>query len=239
MCGAASSRCSPSCFRGSIATTPLGRNGRINSRCKRMSTPSRNARCCLRRCLKRCKEPDLAERAMTLLFHFQGPELMHADRHPAGEVAYPIVVLLNAVSRLLALPLEVSYTLPEMLEALGSPFTYRRRDYFHFPLGHGLRAEALHAAWYRGKTENLEEIRPPGAVLSLRRRSSVAERAGTSGANCCSPGRRSSRCRAGRAFAIRSCRASPSSLDMRVCCAVWRSVRRERRRGQRRYCSAR
>ncbi len=109
--------------------------------------------------LEALKEPDLAERAMTLLFHFQGPELLHADRHPTSEVAYPIVVLLNAVSRLLALPVEVSYTLPEMLAALGSSFAYRRRDYYHFPLGHGLRAEALHAAWYQGKVENLDEIR--------------------------------------------------------------------------------
>ncbi len=78
---------------------------------------------------------------MTLLFHFQGPELMHADRHPQSEVAYPVVVLLNAVNRLLALPVEVSYTLPEMLDALGSDFAYTRRDDYQFPLGHGLRAE--------------------------------------------------------------------------------------------------
>jgi predicted RecB family nuclease len=108
--------------------------------------------------LEALQEPDLAEKAMTLLFHFQGPELMQADRHPGTEVAYPVVVLLNAVSRLLALPVEVSYTLPEMLDALGSPFTYKRRDYFHFPLGHGLRAEALHAAWYGNKPDNLDEI---------------------------------------------------------------------------------
>lgn len=109
--------------------------------------------------LEALQEPDLAEKAMTLLFHFQGPELMHADRHPGNEVAYPVVVLLNAVSRLLALPVEVSYTLPEMLNALGSTFPYSRKDYYHFPLGHGLRAEALHAAWYQGKKENVEEIR--------------------------------------------------------------------------------
>ena len=109
--------------------------------------------------LEALQEPDLAERAMTLLFHFQGPELMNADRHPTSEVAYPIVVLQNAVGRLLALPVEVSYTLPEMLQALGSSFDYRRRDYYHFPLGHGLRAEALHAAWYRGQTKNIEQIR--------------------------------------------------------------------------------
>src|SRR5262249_5480566 len=108
--------------------------------------------------LEALEEPDLAEKAMTLLFHFQGPELLQADRHPGNEVAYPVVVLQSAVSRLLALPLEVSYTLPEMLEALGSPFRYTPKDYFHFPLGHGLRAEALHAAWYDGKHSNLKEI---------------------------------------------------------------------------------
>jgi hypothetical protein len=108
--------------------------------------------------LEALREPDLAEKAMTLLFHFQGPELLQADRHPGQEVPYPVVVLQCAVGRLLALPVEVSYTLPEMLEALGSPFHYRRKDYFHFPLGHGLRAEALHAAWYGGKPNNLEEI---------------------------------------------------------------------------------
>src|SRR5262249_51174505 len=108
--------------------------------------------------LEALQEPALAEKAMTLLFHFQGPELMQADRHPGNEVAYPVVVFLNPVSRLLALPLEVSYTLPEMLAALGSPFQYTRKDYYHFPLGHGLRAEALHAVWYEGKRANLDEI---------------------------------------------------------------------------------
>ncbi len=130
--------------------------------------------------LEALQEPALAEKAMMLLFHFQGPELMQADRHPGSEIAYPVVVLQNAVARLLALPIEVSYTLPEMLEALGSPFRYSRRDFFHFPLGHGLRAEALHGAWYDGKSANLNEIRQQTrlylfAVQSLLR--SVRERA--------------------------------------------------------------
>ena len=106
-------------------------------------------------------------------------------------------MLQNAVERLLALPVEVSYTLPEMLDALGSDFAYTRRDYFHFPLGHGLRAEALHAAWYRGQADNLDEIRHQArlyllAVPVLLR--AVRERAGKA---ICSPGRRSSRCRPG------------------------------------------
>jgi superfamily I DNA/RNA helicase len=104
------------------------------------------------------EQPDLAERAVTLLFHFQAPELMVADSHPDREVPFPIVVLLDALGHVLALPLEVSYTLPESLESLGSRFRYRRNDYYHFPLGHGLRAEPIHAAWHRGKTELLPEI---------------------------------------------------------------------------------
>jgi hypothetical protein len=130
--------------------------------------------------LEALDEPDLAEPALTLLFHFQGPELLHAVRHPTTEVDYPVVVLHNAVHRLLALPVEVSYTLPEMLQALGSSFGYRRRDYFHFPLGHGLRAEAVHAAWYRGQGEHLNEVRQQArlylfAVSALLR--AVRERA--------------------------------------------------------------
>jgi hypothetical protein len=117
--------------------------------------------------LEALRVPDLAEHAMTLLFHFQGPELMHADRHPGNEVPYPVVVLQNAVRRLLALPVEVAYTLPEMLDALGSRFGYSRRDYYHFPLGHGLRAEAVHAAWYRGREANLEELRTQGRLYLL------------------------------------------------------------------------
>ena len=67
------------------------------------------------------------------------------------------MVLLNALGRLMALPVDVSYTLPESLQPLGSTFNYRRNDYYHFPLGHGLRAEAIHGVWYRGKT-NLDDI---------------------------------------------------------------------------------
>ncbi len=135
---------------------------------------------------------------MTLLFHFQGPELMQADRHPTSEVAYPVVVLLNAVTHLLALPVEVSYTLPEMLEALGSTFAYRRRDYYHFPLGHGLRAEALHAAWYRGKTANFDEIRNQARLYLFAPSALLRGGARTSRDGSCSPGRRvraAQRCR--------------------------------------------
>jgi DNA replication ATP-dependent helicase Dna2 len=108
--------------------------------------------------LQDAEQPELAEQAVTLLFHFQSPELMVADRHPDREVPFPVVALTDAMSHVLALPVDVSYTLPEALTALGSRFSYRRNDYYHFPLGHALRAEAIHAAWRRGKPEKLPEL---------------------------------------------------------------------------------
>ncbi|MCL4202286.1 MAG: UvrD-helicase domain-containing protein [Pirellulaceae bacterium] len=108
--------------------------------------------------LQDAEQPELAEQAVTLLFHFQSPELMVADSHPDREVPFPVVVLTDAMSHVLALPVDVSYTLPEALPALGSRFSYRRNDYYHFPLGHALRAEAIHAAWRRGKPEKLPEL---------------------------------------------------------------------------------
>ncbi|MFV1967443.1 MAG: AAA domain-containing protein, partial [Pirellulaceae bacterium] len=114
--------------------------------------------------LQDADEPELAEQAMTLLFHFQAPELMVADRHPDREVPFPIVVLLDALGHVMALPVEVSYTLPEALESLGSRFRLKRNDYFHFPLGHGMRAEPIHAAWYRGKDELIDQIESQAAA---------------------------------------------------------------------------
>jgi hypothetical protein len=60
---------------------------------------------------------------------------------------------------MVSLPVEVSYTLPEVLDALGSDFRYTRKEHLHYPLGHGLRSEAIHAAWHRGQTDLLDRLR--------------------------------------------------------------------------------
>jgi len=104
------------------------------------------------------RDPELAEQAMTLLFHFQAPELLAANEHPDREVPFPLVVLLAALGQVLALPVEVNYTLPEALIALGCRSKLRRNEYFDFPLGPGMRAEPIHAVWHRGKTETLADI---------------------------------------------------------------------------------
>src|SRR5262249_12951206 len=105
------------------------------------------------------REPDLADRAMMLLLHFQGPDLLLTDEHPGDPVLFPVIVLQNVLTKTLALPIEVSYTLPEVLERLGSEFLLRRKEFYHYPLGHGLRSEAIHAVWHEGRTDHLDKLR--------------------------------------------------------------------------------
>jgi hypothetical protein len=110
------------------------------------------------------REPDLADRAMMLLLHLHGPDLLLTDEHPGSPVPYPVVVLQNALTKMLALPVEVSYTLPEVLERLGSGFRYQRKDHLHYPLGHGLRSEAVHSAWHQGRADLLDTLRQEGRL---------------------------------------------------------------------------
>jgi hypothetical protein len=110
------------------------------------------------------REPEMAEAAMALLLHFQCPDLLHTDEHPDQPVPYPVIVLQNALTKMVALPIEVSYTLPETLQALGVEWQYPRKDYYHYPLGHGLRSEAIHAAWYLGRPGRLDDLRREAAA---------------------------------------------------------------------------
>lgn len=103
-------------------------------------------------------DPALAAPAMAMLLHFQCPELMLADEQPEPPVPYPVIVLQNALTKMVALPVEVSYTLPEALAALNSPFAFARSDYYHYPLGHGFRSEAVHALWHLGQSDRLRGL---------------------------------------------------------------------------------
>jgi hypothetical protein len=109
--------------------------------------------------LEGLRELDLAEMSMDLLLYFQGPDLILTDEHPGQPVPFPVVVLQNALTKLLALPVEVSYTLPEALQALGSKYLYPRKDYYHYSLGHGLRSESIHAVWHLHRPEQIDGLR--------------------------------------------------------------------------------
>jgi len=105
----------------------------------------------------------LREAAMRLLLHFSGPDLANADEHPELPIAYPLVVLLDAQTRLVAVPVDTSYTLPESLFGLGSSHTYLRDPTVHFPLGHGMRPDGIHRAW-KGES-SLDSVRKWAAAL--------------------------------------------------------------------------
>ena len=92
---------------------------------------------------------DSPEQALALLFHFQSPELITTDKHPAKESPFPIVVLTSVLRRLFALPVPIAYRLPEVLRALApeGTFRYEARDYYHFPLSNALKSDAIFAAW--------------------------------------------------------------------------------------------
>jgi len=120
-------------------------------------------------------DPTVAAQAVTLLAHFQGAGLVRSDRHPGRVVAEPVVILQDALTRLVALPVDVSYTLPEVLQALGSKFTLQRRDHFHYPLGNGLRSEAVFAAWHQGKTDQLDSLARQASLYLYALRTLLAD----------------------------------------------------------------
>ncbi len=103
-------------------------------------------------------DAEVAERAMRLLLYIASPELIHQGQHPKEEPVHaPIAVVLDALRRTFALPVPVSYTLPEALASLGDD-SYKRVDKYLFPLGHGLRSDAIHEGWFRGDTEAVDRF---------------------------------------------------------------------------------
>jgi hypothetical protein len=112
--------------------------------------------------MRRLVDPEVAEHALLLLFHFQGPDLLQADEHPAGEVFFPLVVLTSILRDRLALPAEVSYRFQDavrMLAPSSYAFDFTDNPYFAFALSNQLRSDAIYAVWYRGETERVDAIR--------------------------------------------------------------------------------
>lgn len=125
-------------------------------------------------------DPTVQQAAMRLLLHFSSPDLANVEQHPEEPVAYPLVVLLSAQAQLVALPVDTSYTLPESLAALGSPFTYKRNPHVHFPLGHAMRPDGIHKVW-NGK-QDVSIVRNNGRDLLYASRAllfALRQQAGT------------------------------------------------------------
>jgi len=107
-------------------------------------------------------DPDVAEDALALLFHFQHPELALADDHPAREVFFPLVVLTTVIRSLLAMPIPVVYRFADVVDALAPTdhaFRYEASDFFSFALSNRVKSNAIFEIWERGRDDlvpNLE-----------------------------------------------------------------------------------
>jgi DNA replication ATP-dependent helicase Dna2 len=111
--------------------------------------------------LQRLADPEVAERALKVLFQLQGPDLLQAEEHPASEVFFPMIVIGDVLRERLALPTEVTYRFGDAVNLLQPSeygFEYSDNEYFSFALSNQLRSDAIYAVWYDGKAERIEWI---------------------------------------------------------------------------------
>src|SRR5262249_44190661 len=111
--------------------------------------------------LRRVEDPEVAEEALQVFFHFQRPELIQARNQPADEVVFPVVVLIDVLRDLLALPLDIANRFADAVRLLTSqqfPFAYLENDFYSFPLSNQVRSDAIFAVWHQDKPEYVERI---------------------------------------------------------------------------------
>ncbi len=122
-------------------------------------------------------DPELSEIAIQLLFHYQDTSLMEADEHPAEEVNFPVIVITEVLRRLLALPIPVSFRLPEVLNILPSPnfnYNFTSSKLFWFELSNVLRSDSIYMAWNKNKKEALQWIKDE-VIRRLRGASAILD----------------------------------------------------------------
>jgi len=104
---------------------------------------------------------EVAEDALALLFHFQHPDLVSADDHPAGEVFFPLIVLTDVVRSLLAMPVPIVYRFADVVAALQPSeygFTYNPTDFFSFALSNRVKSNAIFEIWERDRHDLIENL---------------------------------------------------------------------------------
>jgi len=103
-------------------------------------------------------DPDIVEQAMTLLFYFSSPELVQEEDHPDNILPHPAISIVSAIGRLFAMPINVSYTIHEVLKAFDAPFNFDRSEIMHFPFGHGVRSDLIQQLWTGESVDNMEML---------------------------------------------------------------------------------
>lgn len=106
-------------------------------------------------------DPDVAADALSLLFHFQHPDLAGADDHPADSVFFPAIAFTDVVRTLFALPIPIAYRFADVIAALQPSewgFDYRPAEYWNFSLSNRMRSDAILAVWTQGRADLVDNI---------------------------------------------------------------------------------
>jgi DNA replication ATP-dependent helicase Dna2 len=111
--------------------------------------------------IRRILDPEVAQEALQVFFHFQRPELIEAETHPQSESFFPVVVLTSVIRSLFALPIDTTYSFAEVVQELSpetNPFVYRRDDFFDMELSNELVSRPIFYVWNEGRTDFIDSI---------------------------------------------------------------------------------
>jgi DNA replication ATP-dependent helicase Dna2 len=103
--------------------------------------------------------------ATELLFYFHNIDNIQADSHlehddPKQLIAYPLVVILDTLRRLVALPVPIKWRLKDVLEAIPRSedgFQFFSGQFHHFPLSNYLDNNLVHRLW-NGEVELIKRL---------------------------------------------------------------------------------
>ena len=177
-------------------------------------------------------DPVVAEDALSLLFHFQRPELAAAEDHPADEVFFPVVVLNHVIENVMALPIPVVNRFPDVVAQLApSQYAFAYQDNEFSPsLSNRLKSNAILEIWQKDRTDMIPSVEwSSGRGCGEPTRSSTASGSGSRERGLCSRGLRSSSSPSRSGSVTRPCRGSPSSRVTSRYCSTSTSAPDERR----------
>lgn len=103
----------------------------------------------------------VATDALSLLFHFQHPDLAGADDHPADSVFFPAIAFTDVVQTLFALPIPIAYRFADVIAALQPSewgFDYHPAEYWDFALSNRMKSDAILAVWTKGRSDLVGNI---------------------------------------------------------------------------------
>jgi len=108
------------------------------------------------------KDPLTADKSLALFFYFHSESLLINEKHPEIENSFPVVIIINVIRSLFALPVPVAYQLADVLDvfnsATGKKFNYKPMEYFTFKISNSLKSDAVYKIWHNKETKQIKWI---------------------------------------------------------------------------------